>query len=76
MFDTILDRLGNPAYGNYSDLCFERWGCFVRRAVSASFLKQLPMDDSLVEIAQALVDKEVFYMETCVMKPPAVSRVI
>ena len=66
LFDKVQRRLGTAlAHGPE---CVLRWNCFVRRAVSASYIASLPTErDVLIQAAAALADKDQNYMDTCVM---------
>ena len=71
LFDKVQRRLGMALA--HKPECFLRWKCFVRRAVSASYIASLPDDrDELIRAADALADKHQNYMDTCVMDASAV----
>ena len=76
MFDTVMSEMGKSGEGQYTSECFERWGCFARKAMSASFVDGLPLNDQLVQIADALADNDNNYMDACVMGTMAVGGVM
>ena len=68
LFDTVKGRMGNANSSKYTGACFERWGCFSRRAVSVSFVDELAQTDEIVRIADALTDMSHINTAECVMR--------
>ncbi|KAI0236019.1 hypothetical protein LSAT2_013424 [Lamellibrachia satsuma] len=73
LFDTVKGRMGN-ANSSYTGACFERWGCFSRRAVSVPFVDELPQTDEIVRIADALTDMSHVNTVECVMRSMPAKR--
>ena len=75
LFDTVKGRMGNANSSKYTGACFERWGCFSRRAVSVPFVDELPQTDEIVRIADALTDMSHINTVECVMRSMPVGGV-